>query len=190
MNNKLKNIPISLISTVAILLLLIIFINNVQITLGRYMSSVDGKAVFLFNAKQSLELNYGEWEEAEGRQTLLININNTDNVNRSAQSGAVRIRLYMPQIDVLPSVRISINSVEYASNISTVPVGTAIYKLYGEGNICRFYGDAGEEVCFDFPSSSTDSLTATLILIADTPVDTTGIKIMAEPINTKGNGGN
>ena len=48
MNFRVKNIPISLIITTAILLLLIIFINNIQITFGRYMSSVDGKAVFEF----------------------------------------------------------------------------------------------------------------------------------------------
>lgn len=192
MNNRLKNIPISLISTIAILLLFIVFINNVQITFGRYMSSVDGKVVFLFNAKQSFVLDCGEWEEVEGeetegeetkgRQTLTFNISKSGNISQISKSGAVRIRLYMSQIDVIPSISISVNGKEYTSNISAIPAGTSAYKLYGAKNVCRFYGDAKKEACFDF--SGTDILTATLILTADTQIDTSSIRIIAEPINT------
>ena len=187
MSEKIKNIPIGSISIIAILLFLILLINNVQITLGRYMSSVDGKAVFLFNAKQNPELDYGEWEEVDGRPTLSVNINKNSNI---AKDGAIRIRLYIPQTEDLVGVRISVNDEEYTSKISEISSGTAVHKLYGDGNICCFYGDFEQEVRFDFSDSSNGSLIAILTLIADASIDTTGIKIMAEPINTKGNGGN
>ena len=190
MNNKLKNMPISLISTTAILLLLIMLMSNAPATLGRYMSSVDGDVVLFFNSKQNFKLSYGEWEENEGKQTLLISINNAPNVNASLQGGAVRIRLYMPKIDGLKNVRLGVEGYEYISKISEVAEGTVAHKQYGDGNICRFYGDDGEEICFDFPISRVESLDATLTLTADIPVDTTGIQVIVDPINTKGNGGN
>ena len=94
MSEKIKNIPIGSISIIAILLFLILLINNVQITLGRYMSSVDGKAVFLFNAKQNPELDYGEWEEVDGRPTLSVNINkNIHNTYNGPQTNKMDLLL-------------------------------------------------------------------------------------------------
>lgn len=190
-NNKLKNIPVCLISTIAILLLFILLINSTQTTLCRYMTNVDGKAAFVFRSKQNLMLIYDQWEETEGEQTLLFDINNIGANNKAVQGGAVRIRVYTPKIEELSMVRISIGDEKYTANISEVPEGTVVYNEYGDGNIYRFYGEdgeTGEELYFDLPSS--DSLSATLILIAENPVDTTDIQILVEPVNTQEKGGN
>ena len=189
MNNKLKSIPINLIITIVILLFLIMFINSAQNTLGRYMSSFGGQLGFSFSSKQSLGLTYGEWDEQEDRQILLINVINAGDVENSEQNGSVRIRMYIPDNDGLSSVLLNIDSREYTAYISQVPEETAVYNLYGNGSICRFYGEDGKEMFFDFPDS-IENLKVTLTLIAETKIDTAGIKLMIEPINLKENGGN
>ena len=191
MNRKLDNIPISLIITIVILLILIILMNTAQMTLARYMTSFENNLNFSFNSKQSYNLTCGEWvkNSENGQQTLSLNINSADGA-ASTQSGAVRIRLYVPETEELPSVSINLASVEYTANVSAVPERTMVHSLYGDGSICCFYGDDGKEITFDFSSAALESISATLTLISETDDVATGIKIMIEPIQANGNGGN
>ena len=190
MNGLIKRIPINLIITAVILLLLILFINCVQMTLGRYVSSFERELGFAFTSKQSFEISYGDWQEAAGKQTLLLRISNSDVSGGSTRSGSVRIRLFIPDIDSLSNVKIDFNNKEYTADISAVPIGTSIYKTNGEGSICRFYDDQGKEIAFDISSLTTDDIYAMLTLITETNINTNGIKIIIEPINSQGKGGN
>ena len=188
--NKLKNVPASLVATVAILLFLIMLMNSAQTTLGRYMSSFGGELGLSFNSKYSPKFACGEWTLSEDQQTLSINFTSSDSNTNSAQNGSVRIRLYIPETDGLSDVRMDMDSQNYTAKISDVPLGTAVYNLYGEGSICRFYGADGKELAFDLSSSGIDNLNATLTLVADAEIDTSRIEIMIEPIKSQGTGGN
>lgn len=190
MNGLIKRIPINLIITAVILLLLILFINCAQMTLGRYVSSFERELGFAFTSKQSFEISYGEWQQAAGKQTLQLTISNSDVSEGSTQGGSVRIRLFIPKIDGLSNVMINLNNEEYTADISAVPIGTSIYKTNGEGSICRFYDDKGQEMVFDLSSLTTDDINAMLTLITETKIDTNGIQIIIEPINSQGKGGN
>ena len=186
MNEKHKNMPINLIVTAVLLLLLVILFASTQTTLGRYMSSFGGELGFAFNSKQSVSLTHGEWSGKTGQKSLPINLNGDgDGANR-----LVRIRLYLPQSVDISSVVIKIDSAEYTADISSVPEGTAVYNSYGEGSVCRFYEAYGKELTLSIPDSGEESLDATLTFVSDADFDTEGIKIIAEPINLKGKGGN
>lgn len=188
--NRIKSMPISFIVTIVLLLLLIVLINSAQMTLGRYMSSFGSELGLAFNSKHSPDLSQGEWAVAAGKQTLSINLSNSGDGTDLVKNGSVRIRIYIPEAESLSGVRMDIGASHYTAEILEVPEGTAVHNLYGEGSICRFYGTDGQELSFDFSSSGIDSLNATLSLISNTKIDTTGIEIMVEPINLQGNGGN
>ena len=185
---KLINSPASLIATTVLLLMLVWMVFSAQISFGRYMTSFGGELGFAFNSKQRLELTTGEWSKESGRQSMIISISNGENA--AEQSSAVRIRLYVPEINSISEVRMNIGGRQYIASVTAVPEGTAVHNLYGDGSICRFFGDDGEELCFEFEGSNAENLGAKMILIADNPVDTTGIEVMVEPINSGRNGGN
>ena len=188
--NKLKNVPVSLVATVAILLFLIVLMNSTQATLGRYMSSFGGGLGLSFNSKYSPKFACGEWTLSEDQQTLSINFTSSDSNTNSAQNGSVRIRLYIPETDGLSGVHMDMDSQNYTAEISDVPVGTAVYNLYGEGSICRFYGADGKELSFDLSNSGIDNLNATLTLVSDIEIDTSRVKIIVEPIKSQEKGDN
>ena len=188
--NKLKNVPVSLVATVVILLFLIVLMNSAQTTLGRYMSSFGGELGLSFNSKYSPEFAFGEWTLSEDQQTLSINFTGSDSGTNLVQNGSIRIRLYIPENDGLSDVLMDMDSQNYIAEISDVPVGTAVYNLYGKGSICRFYGADGKELSFDLSSFDMDNLNATLTLISDTEIDTSRVEIIVEPIKSQVTGGN
>ena len=187
--NKLKNVPVSLVATVAILLFLIVLMNSAQTTLGRYMSSFGGELGLSFNSKYSPEFACGEWTLSEDQQTLSINFMGSDSGTNFVQNSLVRIRLYIPETDGLSDVHMDMDSQNYIAKISDVPVGTAVYNLYGEGSICRFYGADGRELSFDLSSFDMDDLNATLTLVSNTEIDTSRVEIIVEPIKSQEVGG-
>ena len=188
--NKLKNVPVSLVATVAILLFLIVLMNSAQATLGRYMSSFGGELGLSFNSKYTPEFACGEWTLSEDQQTLSINFTSSDSNTNLTRNSSVRIRLYIPETDGLSDVRMDMDSQNYTAEISDVPVGTAVYNLYGDGSICRFYGADGKELSFDLSNSDIDNLNATLTLVSDTEIDTSRVEIIVEPIKSQEIGGN
>lgn len=190
MNVKLKNLPIGLIVTAVILLFVTVLFISAQMTMGRYLTSFGGEIGFAFNSKQSVNLSKGAWSDRAGQKTLSINLSNAGDAAVSAHSDPVRVRIFVPKNVDLSDVKIKIGSREYVANISSVPVGTAIYNTYGEGNICRFFEISGEELALSIPSSGSGSLDATLTLVSNSEIDTTGIEILAEPAKKSGNGGN
>ncbi len=186
MKTKTERMPIRLIVTVAILLLLIVFINVVHSSLGRYTSFFGGEMMFSPNGKGAYSLTSGDWSASDGRQTLSLCV--TGNETEAERSSFVRIRLYVPEAQTdLPNILLARNGGEYAGAVSNIPEGTAAHKSYGAGSICRFYGADGEELSFELPDSLSESLDMTLIL-EDETVSTTGYRVIVEPVNTK-NGG-
>lgn len=190
MNIKVKNIPVRLLITVAILLLLIAFMIGMQCSLGRYTTSFGGEVKFSPNAKGTFELNYDEWsvlQDRDGQRLSLSITNGWDSSDVTAER--VRIRLFVPYTDVtLPTLFLNQDGEEYTAIVSELPKGTAAYKAYGEGLICCFYGVDGEELVFDLPDSA-EAWEATLIF-ADAEADMTGVELIVETVNTKRTGGN
>lgn len=180
--------PTSLVATIVLLLMLVWMIFSAQISFGRYMTSFGGELGFVFSSKQTLELTLGEWSKESGRQSMIISISNAKGV--AEQGSAVRIRLYIPKNKDISEVRMNIGGRQYTASVTAVPEGTAVNKMYGDGSICRFLGDGKEELYFEFEGSTSENLGAKIILIADAPVDTTGIEVMVEPINSERKGGN
>lgn len=191
MNTKVKNIPVRLLITVAILLILIAFIIGAQCSLGRYTSSFGGKLSFSPNAKGNFQFMYDEWipNQENGAQILSFRVTNGGGESDSTQShDGVRIRLYVPDTNVaLPTLLLNQNGEKYTALISEIPEGTAVYRSYGAGQICCFYGADGEELIFDIPTSATESWNATLILV-DEETDTDGFRLIVEPVNTESRG--
>ena len=97
MKNKLKNIPIQLAITIAILVFLIVFINIATATMGRYTTSFGGEFNFVANSKRTINVSCGEWEEKAGFNLLPIEMTCTNGATDTAQSISARIRLYIPE---------------------------------------------------------------------------------------------
>ena len=190
MNAKLRNMPISLIVASALLLFLVILVIGTQMTCCRYMTALSGRIGFASVSKQNVAMTHGEWSDGSDQKTLSINLINAGDTANLTQDGPVRIRLYLPRNVDLSSVKIEISTVEYSADISAVPVGTAVYNLYGEGSVCLFYDTNGEELALEIPDAEAGGLDATLTLVSDKEIDTTGVEIMIEPVYAKMKGGN
>ena len=190
MSMEVKNVPVRLLITVAILLLLIALVIGLQCSLGRYTASFGGEVSFSPHAKGIFQLNYDEWSvlrDGDGQQ-LSLRITNGASAS-DVVSDQVRIRLYVPATDAsFPTVSLHQDGGEYLAVVSAIPKGTAAYKLYGAGSICCFYGADGGELMFDLPDSATQSLDATLT-VADKEIDTSGFQLIVETVNTDRNGG-
>lgn len=182
MNTSKKSLSIRFIIVSAILLFLIVLITVAQGTYGRYITSFDGEISFSFKAKGGADVSCGSWESALGGQTLPIEIA-TNGVNGKT----ARVRVYIPEdAGALPtSVVLKWGESEYTAEISAIAADTAAYKAYGAGQICCFYGADGSELIFE----AKDNLNATLTLVGD-EIDTSGVRLIVDPLNHEGNGGN
>ena len=153
------------------------------------MSSFGGKVNFLPVAKGNFNLNYGEWSRSQenGEQTQALSI--TNNISSSNNVPVqIRIRMYVPYTNVtLPALSLNQNGGEYEALVSEIPEGTSVYRAYGAGQICCFYGSDGEELVFSLPDSAAETFDATLTL-ADRETDTTGFRLIVETVNTESKG--
>ena len=186
MKTKAKSIPIWLIATVVILLILIVFINVAHSALGRYTSSFCEEVKFEPNSKGAYHVTAGEWSTAEQETSMLVRVTKAET---ERQSVSVGIRVYIPDASAtLPELVMECDGVEYPASAVNIPEDTAAYKTYGAGKICRFYAEQGNELCFALPDNAGESLDMTLIL-ASSKIDTDGVQIIVEPINTQKGGG-
>lgn len=187
MKTKEKNIPIYLLVSMSVLLILIAFMIIAQCSLGRYTSSFGGEVNFSPAAKGNLQIDCGEWiaDQELGVQTQTLS------VAKSVEAPTkIRVRLYVPSGNAsFPELRLIENDKEHLATTLSVVEGTSVYKSYGAGQICCFYGADGEEIVFDFLNSSSEKLNFTLKL-NDGTTDTSGIRLIVESVNTDVKGGN
>ena len=190
MKTKEKNIPMYLLVSISVLLILIAFMIIAQCSLGRYTSSFGGAISFSPTSKSDLQLNYGEWtvDQELGVQTQTLSVAQSAD-GSTAGSAQVRVRLYVPGADItLPEMRLVQNGSEHLATVSKIVEGTTVYRSYGDGQICCFYGADGKELTFDLLDSSMENLNFTLKL-NDGQIDTSGIRWIVENVNNDGKGG-
>lgn len=183
MKNKLKNIPIQLAITIAILVFLIVFINIATATMGRYTTSFGGEFNFVANSKRTINVSCGEWEEKAGFNLLPIEMTCTNGATDTAQSMSARIRLYIPETTSLPTeILISDGKGQYAATLSAIPIGTAAYRSYGSGMIGCFYDTNGNELVMEI-SQSTEWIARATLIFYGALIDTSGVRVIVEPVN-------
>ena len=187
MKTKAKNIPMWLIATVVTLLLLIVFINVANSSLGRYTSSFFQEVRFA--PKSAYHLTLGEeWNVAEQANETSLSVSVTK-AETELQSVSVGVRVYIPNLNgTLPDLVLESDGTEYEASAEEIRPDTAAYKIYGAGKICRFYSAQGSELCFAVPDNVGESLEMTLIL-ASSEIDTNGVQVIVEPVNTEKGGG-
>ena len=191
MKNKEKKIPMYLLVSMSVLSILIAFMIIAQCSLGRYTSSFGGEVNFSPTAKGNLQVDYGEWtaDPELGIQTQTLKVANGADAS-NAKSTQIRVRVYVPNGSSSPSgLSLIQNGNEHPATLSKIAEGTTVYKSYGAGQICCFYGADGNEIIFDLLNSSAEELSFTLKL-NDGETDASGIRWIVESVNTEEKGGN
>lgn len=184
-----KSVPMWLIATVVILLLLVVCVNVIHASLGRYTSSFAEDITFAPSAAFSLWVDQ-EWSTSEETNQKSLFVQVCKNYDEQ-QSVAVGVRVYIPTVgDTPPELVLDYNGAQYSAVPKEIGLDTVAYTTYGAGWMCCFYTDNAQnnELHFELPDNAADSAVITLFLTG-AETDTDGIQVVVEPVNT-GNGGN
>jgi len=210
MLKKIKNIPVRLLLTVAVLLALIFVVLSVHNTLGRYVTSFDGSMVIEVGDRRAVYASYTtdenasvtleklqnsaigiNWETSGEVKTADISVGNSSGDNIPNEDVAVRFRIFIPEETVTEgkafTVKATVAGKEYSMYQLEIKPGTAAYTAYGDGYIYYINSAEQEEFCLTLSGGVTSEAEA-LFTISDKDIDTSKIKLIVETVHLNGGG--